>query len=635
MKLYDATNGSGNLLSTGSLTQTIVAGQANSVNVTFDGVVASFAIALASVVTPGIAGSVGVTVKALDADSNIIIGPGVYVNSSGNPVTVALGNSDGSGNSSLSQTSITQPTTGISLNYTANFDANPTISASATGFTTANATVAFPAPTFTAMSAWSGLQSSIVDETLTGTNFVGGSTTINPPAGITISNLSVINSTTLTAKFAVAAAFGPQNVTLTTSSGTSGPQPFSVASAGTFNVSVFTDTAAGAPPGTGAGTTTGATSGDLRWVLLNAPAGSRIVFAGCTTSAPCTIALNGPLPPIQSNMIIDGGAYGSVIISGNSTYRALWAESGTIVLENLEIENALAQGGNGGTHGVAGGGGAGLGAGLFVNTATVTLLNDYFFDDGVAGGAGGSNLSGDFASGGGGGLGGAGGASGVAAAGGSGGGGVLGGGTSGIGATGDGGVGGSGFSGAGGTSGSGTVGGAGGNGLAGAGGGGGGTGLAGRGGAGGLGGFGGGGGAGGFGGPPGDGGNGGFGGGGGAAGDSLTSSGGNGGAGGGGGAGGLFTGGIGGTLATLAGGVGDSGSGGGGAAAGPAIFVNTGSVTTTNSGAAGSTATVGAPGGGSATAGGADATPVFNYGGTVNGVTTNGPIASALSNTAP
>jgi len=156
VKLYDATNGGGNLLSTGSLTQTIVAGQANSVNVTFNGVIASLGISLPTV-TPGTAGSVTVSVNAFDADENAIIGSGSYVDASGNPVTVTLADSDTSGNSSLSQTTLTAPPASpITLNYTANFDANPAITVSASGVPSVHAVVQFPAPTLTALSTISG-----------------------------------------------------------------------------------------------------------------------------------------------------------------------------------------------------------------------------------------------------------------------------------------------------------------------------------------------------------------------------------------------------------------------------------------------------------------------------------------------
>ena len=99
--------------------------------------------------------------------------------------------------------------------------------------------------------------------------------------------------------------------------------------------------------------------------------------------------------------------------------------------------------------------------------------------------------------------------------------------------------------------------------------------------------------------------------------------------------------GVGGTLATLHGGIGgdaignNGGNGGGGAAAGPAIFVNAGNLTIVNSGATGSTATAGSGGGAPATNGAADATPVFNYAGDVNGSGTAGPVTGALPSTVP
>jgi len=651
VNLYDATNGTGSLLSTGTLTQTIVAGQANSVNVTFNGVVASLAVAIANVVSPGTAGSVGVTVNALDADGNTIVGPGVYVNSSGTPVTIALTNSDTSGNSTLSQTSITQPTTGIELNYTAAFDANPTISASASGFTTANATVHFPAPTLTALSAVSGVAGNTVSETVTGTNFVSGSTSIAAGTNVTVSSVNVTSSTTLTASFVIggAATFGLQNVSATTGNGTTGTFPFAIGTS-SIAVTAMTDAVPGSPPGTGAGS-----AGDLRSAILAADAapGSRITFSGCTPSAPCTIALGGPLPPITANMIVDGGTYGSVIINGQNTYRAFWAESGTIELANLEIENALAQGGNGGGTTIGGGGGAGLGAGLFVDAATVSVVNDLFSSESAVGGTGGSYSTTVTNGGGGGGLGGSGGSD-TSGLGGGGGGGILSaGGNSNASGGGSGGVG---FNGAnegtGGAYSSTGNGGNGGTGGYGGGGGGGGTsnGPGGTGGSAGQGGFGGGGGAGASGAFSGAaGGAGGFGGGGGGSAGNGGSAGGNAGPGGGGGGAADGTGGTGGALSSsLAGGAGggtsDAGGGGGGAAAGPAIFVNTGTLTIVNSFSSACSATGGAGGtsavsGNSGSPGGSDATPVFNYGGTVNGTSvtagSGGPVTGVLGSGTP
>jgi hypothetical protein len=358
------------------------------------------------------------------------------------------------------------------------------------------------------------------------------------------------------------------------------------------------------------------TIGDLRWAMCNASPGNWIAF---NCGSPCTIVLSAPLPPIVQNQTIDGGAFGRVIIDGAGAYRAFWADSGTVTLANLQVQNAKAQGGSGGSGGMGGGGGAGLGGALFVNAAHVSVIDDYFLNESAIGGVGGAGAMGG-ADGGGGGLGGNGGS--LSGGGGSGGGGVLGNGAASTGN--NGGAGGFGGGGGGGGNISPGLGASGGAGYAGNGSGG--SGLNGA--------------------PadPGDGGNGGFGGGGGGTGDGGNNGGsggfgggrgggyalGSGGPGGGGGSGQ-----AGGTLASVSGGSSGDNSGGGGAAAGPAIFVNTGTLTTTSSGASGSAATPGIGDGGAANPGTADATPTFNYAGTVNGSAPLGPVPSALSNAAP
>jgi hypothetical protein len=52
------------------------------------------------------------------------------------------------------------------------------------------------------------------------TNFSSGVTQVNAGAGITVSNISLANGTTLTAQFAVAsgAMLGPRSITVTTGS---------------------------------------------------------------------------------------------------------------------------------------------------------------------------------------------------------------------------------------------------------------------------------------------------------------------------------------------------------------------------------------------------------------------------------
>ena len=85
--------------------------------------------------------------------------------------------------------------------------------------------------------------------------------------------------------------------------------------------------------------------------------GDTIVF---NCGSPCFITLGGPLPAITHNLTINGGSLGNVIIDGADSYRVFFVDTGTVTLANLQIQNALAKGGNGGS---PGGGGGGLGAG--------------------------------------------------------------------------------------------------------------------------------------------------------------------------------------------------------------------------------------------------------------------------------
>ena len=412
-------------------------------------------------------------------------------------------------------------------------------------------------------------------------------------------------------------------------------------------------------PGTTPGICPAGAPGELRYSLCNASPGDTIIFnptAMCGASA-CTITLAAMLPPIEQNQTIDGGTLGNIAIDGASKYRVFFVDQGAVTLANLTIQNAFAHGGSGGGNPYAslagGGGGAGLGAGLFVNSsqANVSVSNDWFSTVGVQGGDGGTPSGQGFAIGasGGGGLNYGGGIGGTDPGNtpqlfsGGGGGGVLGPGGNGFASGshvggGAGGLGGGGGAGSafmpgglggaayginsagsnGGTNGPNTYGSQGGNG-----------------------GFGGGGGS--------DsflylndgfrGGNGGlFGGG-----AGSVDRGGDGGAGGGGGGGGSggYSASSGGQLATISGGAGGGGpnndggaGGGGGAAAGPAIFINAGTLTTANSNVTNASA-VGGPGVRRGVSGGADAMPVFNFQGTVNGSTMTGPVPGALNTGAP
>src|SRR5580700_3508535 len=85
-------------------------------------------------------------------------------------------------------------------------------------------------PTLTSISPNSGVQGQGVAVTLTGTNFIAGAAISVSGAGITVSNTTVLSVTQITATLTIAAnaATGAQNITVTTSGGTSGAQPFIV-----------------------------------------------------------------------------------------------------------------------------------------------------------------------------------------------------------------------------------------------------------------------------------------------------------------------------------------------------------------------------------------------------------------------
>ena len=122
---YDQLGGAGNALSGATVQTTIVAGQANDVSVTLSGIVASLALALNPANPPqGNAMSIPLSVLALDADGNVIVPPGSYIDANGNPLTITLTDSDAA-HTSLTQTTVTDPTQVVSVLY----DGGPLVSA--------------------------------------------------------------------------------------------------------------------------------------------------------------------------------------------------------------------------------------------------------------------------------------------------------------------------------------------------------------------------------------------------------------------------------------------------------------------------------------------------------------------------
>ncbi|HTV75298.1 MAG TPA: hypothetical protein VME66_16515 [Candidatus Acidoferrales bacterium] len=132
---------SGNLLSTGTTSQTIAAGTATTVNVTLNGVVSSIGVSVPNdALLVGTASQQPIVVTAYDADGNAIVGPGSYVDANGSPLGIAVADSDPSETTALSSGTVTAPSSAITLNYNGDrpFGRYPTITVSATGLTSAS-----------------------------------------------------------------------------------------------------------------------------------------------------------------------------------------------------------------------------------------------------------------------------------------------------------------------------------------------------------------------------------------------------------------------------------------------------------------------------------------------------------------
>jgi hypothetical protein len=87
-----------------------------------------------------------------------------------------------------------------------------------------------PPPTLTSVSPTSGSQGASVPVTLAGTNFITGATVATNNPGITVSGVTVVSTTQITATLAIdaSAAPGAANVTVTTIGGTSNATAFTV-----------------------------------------------------------------------------------------------------------------------------------------------------------------------------------------------------------------------------------------------------------------------------------------------------------------------------------------------------------------------------------------------------------------------
>ena len=86
-----------------------------------------------------------------------------------------------------------------------------------------------------------------------------------------------------------------------------------------------------------------ATEGQLSSAISSAGNGDTITFTA-------NITLSGNLPVIAKSLTFNGGNH---ILSGNNQYRGLFVQSGTVVINDIKIADARADGGNGGSGEVA------------------------------------------------------------------------------------------------------------------------------------------------------------------------------------------------------------------------------------------------------------------------------------------
>ncbi len=128
--LYDGAGATGNVLATKTLAQTIAANSTNTISLVLNGVVSSISVSPAAQTVPaGVATSLPVVVNAYDAQNNIIVGPGNYADANGNPLTITLAATQTTptvqtpytaGSATLSATTLTGPSTALTITYDGN-----------------------------------------------------------------------------------------------------------------------------------------------------------------------------------------------------------------------------------------------------------------------------------------------------------------------------------------------------------------------------------------------------------------------------------------------------------------------------------------------------------------------------------
>ena len=199
-----------------------VAGTAASPTAWLDGSASAGSCPTLTSVSPG-SGVQGTTVNATLTGTNFVTGAGnttVTVSGAGVTVSNVLVNS---------ATSLTADFVIASGAATGSRTVTVATSTGSSGTRTFNVNSAL-APTLASVSPNSGNKGQFLGVTLTGTNFVSGATVAVSGGNVDVINVTVVNSTTITASFGIqpSAAAGTRSVTVTTSEGTSAPQTFTV-----------------------------------------------------------------------------------------------------------------------------------------------------------------------------------------------------------------------------------------------------------------------------------------------------------------------------------------------------------------------------------------------------------------------
>lgn len=144
------------------------------------------------------------------------------------------------------------------------------------------------------------------------------------------------------------------------------------------------------------------TVGTLPYWILNANDGDVI---DCDLIAGETLYLTSSLPAITKSYSINGAG---ITIDGDNFYQAFQIASGNVVINDVNIIQAMSKGGDGGSGYSGGGGGVGGGGALYVHGGTSVILNASNLTNNIAqGGNGGdATFNGNAGAGGGGGFGG-------------------------------------------------------------------------------------------------------------------------------------------------------------------------------------------------------------------------------------